>query len=276
MKKKTLRKKKENFIVGNYKKCYSFLNEISWYVVFALGIFMFTFLIGFSYPHFFEEEIKTFIQGLITSLDGKSISYLVGYIFANNIKAALFSFVLGITFGVFPLITLITNGYLLGFVSRMVVSGEGGLFVLLRLLPHGIFELPAILLSIGIGLKIGHDLMRKYNWKEEKNIISYIIFIITLLVTGICLLIIGSNIVNLFNGWVGQIISAGITILFALISLTISFNFSLILFPEKIKNQRKLIAKKYVSDPLRFFFSVILPLLIIAAIIEGVLIGLRV
>jgi stage II sporulation protein M len=48
----------------------------------------------------------------------------------------------------------IVNGYLIGFVANMVVSQEGVL-VLWRLLPHGIFELPAIFISIGLGIWLG-------------------------------------------------------------------------------------------------------------------------
>ncbi len=45
--------KRENFFVRNYKLCWKFLNESKWHVVFALGFFMLTFLIGFAFPIFF-------------------------------------------------------------------------------------------------------------------------------------------------------------------------------------------------------------------------------
>ena len=62
--------KKSGFFVGNYKKCWEFFCESRWYVVFALGIFALTFLIGFGYPFLFREEIFGFIAELIEMLEG--------------------------------------------------------------------------------------------------------------------------------------------------------------------------------------------------------------
>ena len=75
---------------------------------------------------------------------------------------------LGVLFGIFPVAAAVTNGYLIGFVSRYAVE-EYGIFVLWRLLPHGIFELPAIIISIGIGLKLGLDFLLKDKRKQFKK-----------------------------------------------------------------------------------------------------------
>ena len=48
-----------------------------------------------------------------------------------------------------------------------------------RLLPHGIFELPAIILSIGIGLKLGVEIWKKDSWNVlKRNIIESLRFFI--------------------------------------------------------------------------------------------------
>ena len=54
----------------------------------------------------------------------------------------------------------ILNGYLVGFVASMAV-GSGGVIVLWRILPHGIFELPAVFISLGLGLKFGTFIFQK-------------------------------------------------------------------------------------------------------------------
>lgn len=206
MKKRFKKKeKKENTINWLYKENYNFLKEIKWYFVFTLGLFCLMFIIGFLFPEVFEEQIRKFIENLRNIVEGKGTIDLITYIFFNNLRASFFALILGITLGIFPLIVIITNGYLVGFVSR-IVSMEAGLFVLWRLLPHGIFELPAVFLSTAIGLKVGHDLIRDLS--NQRSVL------------------------------------------------------------ENLK-------KNYIKG-LIFFFSVILPLLIIAAIIEGLLIGLRV
>ena len=189
---------KKNFFVRNYSACWEFLKESRWHVVFALGIFLLLFLVGFVYPYFFREQIFSWIEELVLSLEGKGMLEIVWFIFFNNIKASFFAIVLGIGFAILPLITLVVNGYLLGFVIRESAVREG-IGVMWQLVPHGIFELPAILLSIGFGFKIGTDLFRKD-------------------------------------------------------------------FKKRLKNNFR--------EALRFFVFVIFPLLVIAAIIEGILIGL--
>ncbi|HED05784.1 MAG TPA: stage II sporulation protein M [Ignavibacteria bacterium] len=169
-------------ISKNYSLCWKFLNESRWYIVFSVGIFALMFLIGFAFPFFFREEIFTFISEMSGMIEGKSLIELIGFIFLNNIKASFMAIILGITFGLFPLIVGVINGYLLGFVAREVATQEG-ILVLWRLFPHGIFELPAIILSIGIGIKIGADLfkkdtkkMLKYNFKEGLRFFVFVIF----------------------------------------------------------------------------------------------------
>jgi len=173
--------KRENFFAKNYKLCWKFLNESRWYVVFALGVFMLTFLIGFVFPIFFRAEIASLIAELIASLDGMGVVELTGFIFWNNLKASFFAIILGVTIGIFPLVIGIFNGYLLGFVSREVVAQEG-LLVMWRLLPHGIFELPAVIHSIGIGIKIGADIFRgdvtkrlKHNFVEGLRFFVFVV-----------------------------------------------------------------------------------------------------
>jgi len=174
--------KKKGFFEENYSKCWEFFKESRWHIVFALSIFCLTFLVGFVYPQIFRAEIFSFIEELIAMLEGKGMFELMGIIFLNNMKASFMAIVLGISIGIFPLMTGVVNGYLLGFVSREAVN-IGGLSVMWQLLPHGIFELPAVLFSIGIGLKIGADMFSgdvgkklKYNFKEGLRFFAFVIF----------------------------------------------------------------------------------------------------
>ena len=149
---------KGDFCVGQYKKCWGFLKESRWYVVFALGVFGLMFLVGFAYPIFFREEIFGFIAEMIGNLEGKSVVELIGFIFLNNLWVSFIAIVSGIAIGVFPFLIVVVNGYLVGFVAREAAMAEG-IVVLWQLVPHGIFELPAILLSIGIGLRLGSQVV---------------------------------------------------------------------------------------------------------------------
>jgi len=208
--------KRRNFFIENYKKCWKFFLECRWYFVFAFGIFALTFLIGFAFPIFFREEIFRFIEMLMLEIGGKGVLELIGFIFLNNVWASFMAFVLGIGFGILPLVTCIANGYLLGFVARETVMVDG-ILTMWRILPHGVFELPAIIFSIGMGLKLG--------WS-----------------------VVGGTLTNLKQKSVGA-----------------DSRWSV------MKDKRSI---GYVfREGFRFFVFVVLPLLVVAGVIEGILIG---
>ena len=163
MKKKKRGGKKNRYNVrGEYKKSWRYLKESRNFIYIIMGVFFAFTLAGFflPVPGIVSEYIKTVIQQIITETEGMNQSQLILFIFFNNAKSSLVGMVLGIFFGIFPLISTIMNGYLLGFVSLMAVEG-GGWKTLLNLLPHGIFELPAVFISLGMGLKLSMFIFQK-------------------------------------------------------------------------------------------------------------------
>jgi len=78
-------------------------------------------------------------------------------IFLNNAFVSLLFLVLGLAFGVLPVLFIAFNGYIVGVISHIVAQERGLLFIFLALLPHGIVELPMVFLSAGIGLRLGHQ-----------------------------------------------------------------------------------------------------------------------
>ena len=189
---------KKSFWSVHYKSCWEFLRESRDYVLVSLGVFCMFFIIGFGLPIFFREQIFTMIEELIAQFMGLGVFETIGLIFLNNIQASFFSIVLGVGIGLFPLFALIFNGYLLGFVARFAVE-EGGILVLWRLIPHGIFELPAIILSIGIGFKIGVDIVKgsgklKYNFVEGLRFFVFVILpllVIAAVIEGLLIWLVG-------------------------------------------------------------------------------------
>ncbi|EDY20071.1 protein of unknown function DUF95 transmembrane [Chthoniobacter flavus Ellin428] len=66
---------------------------------------------------------------------------------ANNIKVSIFTLGLGITFGTGTIIELFYNGVLLGMVVVDYIIAGQTMFMLGWLLPHGVIEIPAILVA---------------------------------------------------------------------------------------------------------------------------------
>lgn len=163
--KKKKEKNRKGFFKDNYIKCWKFLKEVRYYVYCSILLFLVFAVIGFVFPVFFREQIADFIKSLVFSIENYNTFQLIVYIFFNNLKAAFLAIIFGLFFGIVPALNAIVNGYLLGFVSREAVNNTG-VATLWKLIPHGIFELPAIFLSIGIGFKLGVDIFSS-NLKED-------------------------------------------------------------------------------------------------------------
>ncbi|MFA4955553.1 MAG: stage II sporulation protein M [Candidatus Methanoperedens sp.] len=87
-------------------------------------------------------------------------------IFLNNALKSLLSIVLGVGLGIIPVIFIGGNGLLLGIVANQVSSEKGALFVLAAILPHGIMEIPMVLISSGLGLRLGYIMYSSIMGKE--------------------------------------------------------------------------------------------------------------
>lgn len=181
--------KKENFnLKKEYKKCWNYLKESKKFIYIIVAVFFIFILFGFfiPVPASLTEQILKFIGELIEKTQGMSQGELIKFILLNNLQSSFFGMILGILLGVFPVIMAIANGYLLGFVSSISVQNSGFL-VLWRLLPHGIFELPAVFISLSLGLKLGTfifqkrklESLRKYFWNSLR---VFLLIVIPLLV----------------------------------------------------------------------------------------------
>lgn len=156
------------FVYTSFKLSLKYLKEIKNYIWFVLVLFCCVGVFGYLFPVFFEEQILKLIEDLIKQTEGLGVFGLIRFIFVNNLRSSFFAMLFGIFFGILPFVVIVVNGYVLGFVANKTVSSEGFL-VLWRLLPHGIFELPAVLISIAIGLKLGMFLFVYRGRKKGKE-----------------------------------------------------------------------------------------------------------
>ncbi|HUU64912.1 MAG TPA: stage II sporulation protein M [Dehalococcoidales bacterium] len=76
-------------------------------------------------------------------------------IFLKNVSALLVSFLFSPLLCLVPILALTVNGWLLSFVSVIVVQEESLGLLLAGLLPHGIFELPALIIGEAAALSFG-------------------------------------------------------------------------------------------------------------------------
>jgi stage II sporulation protein M len=151
-----------------YSLSWKFIKESKNFIFLALGIFFAFAIIGFFIPapDFISKIVSDYVKEIVKETSGLSLPQLISFIFFNNTKSSFFGLALGTFFGVFPMIFSIFNGYLLGFVAAESVK-VNGIIILWKLLPHGIFELPAVFVSLGLGIKLGFRILDKKNLKRN-------------------------------------------------------------------------------------------------------------
>ncbi len=76
-------------------------------------------------------------------------------IFLKNASVLVLSFVLSPILCLVPVLSLMMNGWMVGFISMTVAQEQSLGLVLAGLLPHGIFELPALVLGEAAALSCG-------------------------------------------------------------------------------------------------------------------------
>jgi stage II sporulation protein M len=145
--------------IKQFKEARSYLHESRNYVYTIIGIFFLATFFGFLFRAnlTFLDEL---LRDLILRTQDLNTPEITLFILQNNLQSALFSLILGIFLGLAPLFNTLTNGVVLGYVLG-IASAEAGFLIWWRLLPHGIFELPAIFISLGLGVKLGFTLFIK-------------------------------------------------------------------------------------------------------------------
>jgi len=126
-----------------FKEALSYLKESSKYIYFAVLIFVISAIFGFANSNQLSF-IDKFLKEIISQTLNLGPIELIFFILQNNLQSALISLAGGI-------------------------YSAAGLLVLWRLIPHGIFELPAIFISLGLGIKMGFSFFSKNKSEEFKK-----------------------------------------------------------------------------------------------------------
>jgi stage II sporulation protein M len=90
-------------------------------------------------------------------------------------------------FGIYSFFNILSNGIVLGYVFSKLVDASK-LTEFWRILPYGIFELPAIFISLALGIKLGMFIFSKEKIAELKirfkeSLIVFVFCVIPLLIT---------------------------------------------------------------------------------------------
>lgn len=113
-----------------------------------------------SFQQFLDLQLSSMGE-LVKSIDESSNPRLLMFvvIFLNNAIKSVFVIFAGAFFGVFPIFFLVLNGLILGYVIQLASVGMAQMtvweMIFKTLLPHGILEIPALIIAGAYGLRLG-------------------------------------------------------------------------------------------------------------------------
>jgi stage II sporulation protein M len=137
-------------------------------LILAASIFLVSLIVGtLTGQNIVEELIRQFGAVLAPLASTGSLSILLLLIvFINNAVKALGLILLGILLGLVPLLFIAVNGFVLGGLGSALESVKGWGYVLASFAPHGIIEIPAILLAAALGFSLG---IESFKWLARRE-----------------------------------------------------------------------------------------------------------
>jgi stage II sporulation protein M len=88
-------------------------------------------------------------------------------ILVQNVMATIFVLISGVIGGIIPAFAIGSNGFGLGVLYRQAAEVSGYSKAALKILPYGVFEIPALLIAASYGLWLGVMVVRRIRGKES-------------------------------------------------------------------------------------------------------------
>ncbi len=152
----------------NKREIKKYFCELKPYILFAGAIFTAAVFVGYFTAQNFPGEVARILEEIKKELGplGDATSFeLFLIIFEQNVFALLLSITLGIFLGIIPCFSVFTNGLILGIIAFEMLSEYSREILLVGILPHGIIEIPVLIISSAIGIRIGKTVL----WKIFKR-----------------------------------------------------------------------------------------------------------
>lgn len=139
-------------------------------LILATSIFFISLVLGTLIGQNTVEALMRQLGAVLEPLawTGKLSILLVLLIFINNAIKALGLVFLGILLGLPPVFFIGLNGFVLGALGSALESVGGWRYVMASFVPHGVIEIPVILLATALGLTVGVESLRWLVRRESR------------------------------------------------------------------------------------------------------------
>jgi stage II sporulation protein M len=137
-------------------------------------IFAASFLAGTIAPSSIRKQMIEVFQVVVGNYQGLAGGTLFFNILVQNVMASIFVLVSGVIVGIIPTFAIASNGFGLGVLYRQAAEVSGYSIAALKVLPYGVFEIPALLIAASYGLWLGVMVARRGRGKGSTLLRSHI------------------------------------------------------------------------------------------------------
>ena len=125
----------------------------------ALLIFVFSLAAGYSFGSF--DILEAYLETLPSGIQDYDLVQFLMFIIGNNVFNGFLWIILGYVFSFPSLYLSALNGFVIGNISHTMILESSLSFVLVGLIPHGIIEIPTLLLCSAMGMGLGYSLINR-------------------------------------------------------------------------------------------------------------------
>lgn len=136
------------------------------YILVLALIFTVSFLAGTMAPSGIRRQMTEVFQSVVGNYGGLAGGMLFFNILVQNVMATIFVIISGVIVGIIPTFAISSNGFGLGVLYRQAADASGYSKAALKVLPYGVFEIPALLIAASYGLWLGVAVVRRMRGKE--------------------------------------------------------------------------------------------------------------
>ena len=131
------------------------------FILAAVLVFVFAAFYGYFFAQNSPLETKLVLENLQEVLGPIVEMPPFGqflFVVLNNSLTVFLAIILGIIFGLFPFLVLFSNGTILGIIALFSKTELSWSTFFVGTLPHGIIEIPVVILACAVGFKLGKTL----------------------------------------------------------------------------------------------------------------------
>ena len=142
-----------------------YFHSLRYSFLLSLFLFLISVYAGYSLSERFPVSMLEMLREIFVGTEEWHPFLLMVFIFLNNSLKCFLVILLGFIFGIVPLLFVAINGFIVGLITFEVEKLIGLPFALAATLPHGVIEIPMVLLSSAIGIRIGYETVNKMRGK---------------------------------------------------------------------------------------------------------------